>query len=157
MWVLSTAASALVPATQPAARPAVSSRCCCGATMAANNKVVVTGVGVVSAVGNNDEFWSNLLAGNIGIVHGITGASRTFMGEEQAGVDAILKAHADVLAPAEYIGWDFAVTDQGPALIECNTLCSTSYFGAALPRLTNARLADNMIQRFQHVRYGCCN
>jgi 3-oxoacyl-[acyl-carrier-protein] synthase II len=32
---------------------------------------------------------SNLLAGNISIVHGVTGSSRTFMGEEGAGVDAI--------------------------------------------------------------------
>jgi 3-oxoacyl-[acyl-carrier-protein] synthase II len=32
---------------------------------------------------------SNLLAGNISIVHGVTGASRTFMGEESSGVDAI--------------------------------------------------------------------
>lgn len=32
---------------------------------------------------------SNLLAGNISIVHGVTGASRTFMGEEQSGVDAV--------------------------------------------------------------------
>ena len=32
---------------------------------------------------------SNLLAGNISIVHGVTGGSRTFMGEEQAGVDAM--------------------------------------------------------------------
>lgn len=39
---------------------------------------------------------SNLLAGNISIVHGITGASRTFMGEEQAGVDAIRTAHARI-------------------------------------------------------------
>jgi 3-oxoacyl-[acyl-carrier-protein] synthase II len=31
---------------------------------------------------------SNLLAGNIAIVHGVTGTSRTFMGEETAGVDA---------------------------------------------------------------------
>jgi 3-oxoacyl-[acyl-carrier-protein] synthase II len=31
---------------------------------------------------------SNLLAGNIAIVHGVTGTSRTFMGEEAAGVDA---------------------------------------------------------------------
>src|SRR5260370_37982579 len=31
---------------------------------------------------------SNPLAGNIGIVHGVTGSSRTFMGEEAAGVDA---------------------------------------------------------------------
>jgi 3-oxoacyl-[acyl-carrier-protein] synthase II len=32
---------------------------------------------------------SNLLAGNISIVHGITGGSRTFMGEEASGVDAL--------------------------------------------------------------------
>ncbi|WP_210248449.1 beta-ketoacyl-ACP synthase, partial [Methylobacterium sp. WL103] len=32
---------------------------------------------------------SNLLAGNIAIVHGVTGASRTFMGEEASGVDAL--------------------------------------------------------------------
>ena len=32
---------------------------------------------------------SNLLAGNISIVHGVTGSSRTFMGEEGAGVDAL--------------------------------------------------------------------
>jgi 3-oxoacyl-[acyl-carrier-protein] synthase II len=32
---------------------------------------------------------SNLLAGNISIVHGVTGSSRTFMGEEIAGVDAV--------------------------------------------------------------------
>lgn len=31
---------------------------------------------------------SNLLAGNISIVHGVTGSSRTFMGEEAAGADA---------------------------------------------------------------------
>jgi 3-oxoacyl-[acyl-carrier-protein] synthase II len=32
---------------------------------------------------------SNLLAGNISIVHGVIGSSRTFMGEESAGVDAV--------------------------------------------------------------------
>jgi 3-oxoacyl-[acyl-carrier-protein] synthase II len=31
----------------------------------------------------------NLLAGNIGIVHGVVGTSRTFMGEEAAGLDAL--------------------------------------------------------------------
>jgi 3-oxoacyl-[acyl-carrier-protein] synthase II len=31
----------------------------------------------------------NLLAGNVSIVHGVTGSSRTFMGEELAGLDAI--------------------------------------------------------------------
>jgi 3-oxoacyl-[acyl-carrier-protein] synthase II len=39
---------------------------------------------------------SNLLAGNISIVHGVTGASRTFMGEEQAGVDALRIAQARI-------------------------------------------------------------
>ncbi len=39
---------------------------------------------------------SNLLAGNISIVHGVIGASRTFMGEEQAGVDAIRTAVARI-------------------------------------------------------------
>jgi 3-oxoacyl-[acyl-carrier-protein] synthase II len=32
---------------------------------------------------------SNLLAGNISIVHGVIGSSRTFMGEEAAGTDAV--------------------------------------------------------------------
>jgi len=39
---------------------------------------------------------SNLLAGNIAIVHGVTGASRTFMGEESAGVDALRIARARI-------------------------------------------------------------
>jgi 3-oxoacyl-[acyl-carrier-protein] synthase II len=39
---------------------------------------------------------SNLLAGNISIVHGVTGSSRTFMGEESAGIDAIRIAHARI-------------------------------------------------------------
>jgi 3-oxoacyl-[acyl-carrier-protein] synthase II len=39
---------------------------------------------------------SNLLAGNIAIVHGVTGASRTFMGEESSGVDAIRVAQARI-------------------------------------------------------------
>src|SRR5207245_10566609 len=41
---------------------------------------------------------SNLLAGNISIVHGVTGSSRTFMGEEAAGVDAVRIALARVTA-----------------------------------------------------------
>jgi 3-oxoacyl-[acyl-carrier-protein] synthase II len=39
---------------------------------------------------------SNLLAGNIAIVHGVSGASRTFMGEEQAGIDAMRIAEARI-------------------------------------------------------------
>jgi len=41
---------------------------------------------------------SNLLAGNISIVHGVTGSSRTFMGEEAAGIDAVRVALARIKA-----------------------------------------------------------
>ena len=41
---------------------------------------------------------ANLMAGNISIVHGVTGSSRTFMGEEQAGVDATRIALARIKA-----------------------------------------------------------
>ena len=40
----------------------------------------------------------NLLAGNISIVHGVTGSSRTFMGEETAGLNAMHIAMARVAA-----------------------------------------------------------
>jgi 3-oxoacyl-[acyl-carrier-protein] synthase II len=39
---------------------------------------------------------SNLLAGNISIVHNVTGSSRTFMGEEGAGIAAVKTAHARI-------------------------------------------------------------
>jgi 3-oxoacyl-[acyl-carrier-protein] synthase II len=39
---------------------------------------------------------SNLMAGNISIVHGVTDSSRTFMGEESAGVSAIETAVAQI-------------------------------------------------------------
>jgi 3-oxoacyl-[acyl-carrier-protein] synthase II len=41
---------------------------------------------------------SNLLAGNIAIVHGVCGTSRTFMGEEVAGIDATRIALARIAA-----------------------------------------------------------
>jgi 3-oxoacyl-[acyl-carrier-protein] synthase II len=41
---------------------------------------------------------ANLLAGNISIVHGVIGSSRTFMGEESAGIDALRIALARVRA-----------------------------------------------------------
>ena len=44
---------------------------------------------------------SNLLAGNISIVHGVTGSSRTFMGEETAGVDAVRIAFARIAVRPE--------------------------------------------------------
>ncbi len=41
---------------------------------------------------------SNMLAGNISIVHGVTGSSRTFMGEEVAGLAAIENAYRRIAA-----------------------------------------------------------
>jgi 3-oxoacyl-[acyl-carrier-protein] synthase II len=41
---------------------------------------------------------SNLLAGNISVVHGVVGSSRTFMGEEAAGADAVRIACARIAA-----------------------------------------------------------
>lgn len=41
---------------------------------------------------------SNLLAGNIAIVHGVTGSSRTFMGAESAGADAAKIALTRIMA-----------------------------------------------------------
>jgi 3-oxoacyl-[acyl-carrier-protein] synthase II len=41
---------------------------------------------------------SNLMAGNISIVHGVTGSSRTFMGEESSGLDAVRIALARITA-----------------------------------------------------------
>jgi 3-oxoacyl-[acyl-carrier-protein] synthase II len=41
---------------------------------------------------------SNLLAGNISIVHKVTGSSRTFMGEESAGISAIETAYSRIKA-----------------------------------------------------------
>ncbi|MSO99446.1 MAG: beta-ketoacyl-ACP synthase [Acetobacteraceae bacterium] len=41
---------------------------------------------------------SNLLAGNISIVHGVIGSSRTFMGEEASGADALRIACARIQA-----------------------------------------------------------
>jgi 3-oxoacyl-[acyl-carrier-protein] synthase II len=47
---------------------------------------------------------SNLLAGNISIVHGVTGSSRTFMGEEMAGLDALRTLVARIRAGQADLG-----------------------------------------------------
>ena len=41
---------------------------------------------------------ANLVAGNISIVHKVTGSSRTFMGEEAAGISAVATAYARIMA-----------------------------------------------------------
>lgn len=47
---------------------------------------------------------SNLLAGNISIVHGVSGSSRTFMGEEAAGADALRTIVAQIGAGQADLG-----------------------------------------------------
>ena len=47
---------------------------------------------------------SNLLAGNVSIVHGVTGSSRTFMGEEAAGFDSLRIALSRITAGQSNIG-----------------------------------------------------
>src|SRR5260370_1343873 len=83
--------------------------------MAERKEVWITGIGILSSLGEGLEaHWdalnaklvnvddkrfapyivhplaqlSNLLAGNIAIVHGVCGTSRTFMGEETSSIDA---------------------------------------------------------------------
>ena len=68
---------------------------------------------------------SNLMAGNISIVHGVIGSSRTFMGEEQAGADAVRIAAQRIaegrgnaaLVGAAYIAgrWDMMLAYAGAA------------------------------------------
>jgi 3-oxoacyl-[acyl-carrier-protein] synthase II len=63
---------------------------------------------------------SNLLAGNISIVHGVTGASRTFMGEEASGADAVRIAAArlaDGTSPIALVGGAFVATRWDMALL----------------------------------------
>lgn len=64
---------------------AIDSAAAPGATL---NRELMTGLRPTLYLGQ----LSNLLAGNISIIHGATGSSRTFKGEEMAGVAAIANA-----------------------------------------------------------------
>src|SRR5690606_3473772 len=67
----------------------------CGAIAPARlNEALLTGLRPTLYLGE----LSNLLAGNISIVHHATGSSRTFKGEEIAGVSAIENAHRRILS-----------------------------------------------------------
>src|SRR3546814_13160510 len=47
----------------------------------------------------------NLFAGNISLIHGVAGSSRTFMGEEAAGVDAVRIAFEKIEAEIGRASW----------------------------------------------------
>src|SRR5580704_12612249 len=71
----------------------------------------------------------NLLAGNISIVHGVVGSSRTFLGEESAGVDAVRIAHARIAAGQSEL-----------------TLVGGAYNGARWDVLLITELAGNLLK-----------
>ena len=51
-----------------------------------------------------------------------------------------------IAGKACYLGWDVALTADGPLVLECNTFCSTGIFGAALTQLNNCELGDLLLK-----------
>eukprot|EP00217_Crustomastix_stigmatica_P014241 CAMPEP_0183789990 /NCGR_PEP_ID=MMETSP0803_2-20130417/748_1 /TAXON_ID=195967 /ORGANISM="Crustomastix stigmata, Strain CCMP3273" /LENGTH=461 /DNA_ID=CAMNT_0026034177 /DNA_START=162 /DNA_END=1547 /DNA_ORIENTATION=+ len=65
-------------------------------------------------------------------------------------LEVCLRGHREVLWRACYLGWDVALTPDGPVVIECNTFCSTGVFGACLKRLKNGKLADLLLTHIEN-------
>ncbi len=82
---------------------------------------------------------SNLLAGNIAIVHGVTGASRTFMGEEAAGVDALRIAQARIASARTRRCWSAAPTAPSGRTRSSSTPWAASPSRAITRRFATAR------------------
>jgi 3-oxoacyl-[acyl-carrier-protein] synthase II len=77
---------------------------------------------------------SNLMAGNISIVHGVTGSSRTFMGEESAGVDAVRIALSRIAAGQSDIALvGGAYNAERPDLLMLNEFAGFCLKGKYLP------------------------
>lgn len=71
----------------------------------------------------------NMLAGNISLVHGVIGASRTFLGEESAGLDAVRIAQARIAAGQSEV-----------------TLVGGAYHGARWDSLINIELSGILLK-----------
>jgi len=71
----------------------------------------------------------NMLAGNISLVHGVIGASRTFLGEESAGLDAVRIAQARIAAGQSEV-----------------TLVGGAYHGARWDALINIELSGILLK-----------
>ena len=77
---------------------------------------------------------SNLLAGNISIVHGVIGSSRTFMGEEASGADALRIACARIAAgQSEICLVGGSYNAQRPDMLMCNAMGHTLWRGPFVP------------------------
>ena len=76
------------------------------------------------------------------------GVALPFFSEVLQMVEA---AHATVLPGVHFLGWDVALTPEGPRLIDCNTFCSTACFGDALPRMSHALMMQVCLDRLQSM------
>lgn len=89
---------------------------------------------------------SNLLAGNISIVHGVVGSSRTFMGEEAAGLDALRVMAARIRAGQADIGLvGGAYAAQRPDMSLIYSFASTLLKGNYLPVWERAGVGGGMV------------
>lgn len=67
---------------------------------------------------------TNLLAGNISIVHGVTGSSRSFMGEEMAGIDSLRTLYARIASGQVELGLVGAAYNAARKDIMLNYACA---------------------------------
>ena len=72
----------------------------------------------------------NMLAGNISLVHGVVGASRTFLGEEAAGLDAVRIAQARIATGQSEVA-----------------LVGGAYHGARWDAVSNSELSGILLKR----------
>src|SRR4030088_1164311 len=95
---------------------------------------------------------SNLLAGNIAIVHGVSGTSRTFMGEEAASIDAARIALARIEASQSDIALiDAAHNGERPDLLilyEFGDFNLTDKFSSVWERENNSGFAMGSVGAF---------
>jgi 3-oxoacyl-[acyl-carrier-protein] synthase II len=89
---------------------------------------------------------SNLLAGNISLVHGVTGSSRTFMGEEASGADALRIACARIESGQSEIGLvGGSFNAQRPDAFLHQTMGHTLWRGPFAPILARQEQGGGMI------------
>ena len=105
---------------------------------------------------------SNLLAGNIAIVHGVCGTSRTFMGEEAAGFDAARIALARIAAGQSDIaligGAHNGERKDLIVLYEFGDYNLRDKFAPVWERKDNKRLCDRLDRRIsRHRVQGACD
>ncbi|MGI9401889.1 MAG: beta-ketoacyl-ACP synthase [Rhizobiaceae bacterium] len=89
---------------------------------------------------------SNLMAGNISIVHKVTGSSRTYMGEESAGITSIENAFKRISAgQSTHLLVGGAFNSERPDLLLSMELGSFVYRGDFVPILARQAAGGGMI------------